>query len=626
MESLHELVRKAETNYLAGTVKLGEHVDWSMHDTVERIYAYLNSKHISGATDSLKRPKPFFNIVTAAVNVWYRATDIDRKDIRFIPTSKDSVLLAFIANVMLQNWMEKSNFGVFLNKWGRTLAQYGGAVRKFVEVGDELRATVVPWSRMIPDPIDFSALPRIEKFYKTPGQLKNMATKGHPDYAGYDMEEVNKLCESAKEVRKNARGEQKDNMDEFIELYEIHGLLEEEYLLGEEKKETENENYVQQMHVISFVTVKDNEFSDFTLYKGREKQDVYGMDALIEEEGRTLPIGAVEILFDSQWMQNHSMKAWKDNMDLASKMVFQTADGNFVGRNVMNAVENGQILIHKENMPLTKVANDEYDLSNVQGFQNAWRMVASELTSTPDAIRGNTMPSGTPYSLAAYQGAQANSLFEIMTENKGLALIEMIQTYVIPHLKKKLKNKKEVVAILDSAGIREIDALYIPKAAVKNFNRKAVEGVISALETGDMSQVPSPYQKNIEESKVMQELAQYGNKRFFTPDEYGEIEWDEVFKDFEWDSLRIEVTNEQADKQATLQTLASLYTATVQVDPVAANVILGKVLTETGIVSPLEVSQLSTRPVPTAPPAPASMPTGGGAGMEGISNLATQTQ
>jgi hypothetical protein len=264
-------------------------------------------------------------------------------------------------------------------------------------------------------------------------------------------------------------------------------------------------------------------------------------------------------------------------------------------------------------MPLTKLANDEYDLSNIQGFQNSWRMVAGELTSTPDAIRGNTMPSGTPYSLVAYQGTQANSLFEIMTENKGLALIEMIKEYVIPHIKKKLKNKDEIVAILDSAGVREIDALFIPKAAVKNFNRKAVEGVITALETDDMSAVPSPYQKNVAEGEVMQELAQYGNKRFFIPEEYGELDWDEVFKDFEWDNLRIEVTNEQADKQAILQTLATLYTATAQVDPVAANVILGKVLTETGVVSPLEVSALSTRQAPQPPMA--------GAGQEGINSL-----
>src|SRR6266567_5232050 len=119
MESICEIVRKAELNYLQGNTQLGKYVNWSMHDTIERIDAYLNSKHITGETDSLGRDKPFFNIVSAAVNVWYRATDIDRKDIRFVPTNSKSVVLAFVANVFLQNWMNENRFGVFLNQWGR---------------------------------------------------------------------------------------------------------------------------------------------------------------------------------------------------------------------------------------------------------------------------------------------------------------------------------------------------------------------------------------------------------------------------------------------------------------------------------------------------------------------------
>lgn len=598
-ESICSIVRRAEENYLAGTVHLSEHVDWSMHDTVERIYAYLNSKHISGDTDSLGRPKPFFNIVTAAVNIWYRATDIDRKDIRFIPTSRSSVVLAFIANVILQNWMDKTGFGSFLNQWGRTLSQYGSCVRKFVEQNGELKASVVPWARVIPDPVQFDALPRIEKFYKTPAQLRNMATPGHPDFAGYNMEVVKDLC-ATHQTRETLRGQQKDNMDDFVELYEVHGNLDERLLDDNPDWSKDEYNFVQQMHVVSFTQGEKSEYRDFTLYKGREKIDVYDIDHLIEEEGRTLSIGAVEVLFNAQWMQNHSMKAWKDNMDLASKMVFQTADGNFVGRNVLNAIENGQILIHKPDQPITKVANDEYDLSNVKMFQDQWRMVATELTSTPDAVRGNTLPSGTPYSLAAYQGAQASSLFEIMTENKGFAIEKMMRDYVIPHIRKKLKNKKEIVAILDSAGIKEIDSMYVPKAAMESFNRKAVAAVLNHFETGT-GELPQPFNQAQEEASVQKELASLGNKRFFIPDEAGEKDWDALFSDFEWDNIRVQVTNENADKQAVLQTLATLYTSTAQTDPVAANVILGKILTETGVVSPLEVSTLTARPAPQVP-------------------------
>ena len=202
-QSIHELIREAEENYTTGTITLGKHVKWSMYETVEKIIAYLHSKHTSGDVDSLGRKKPFFNIVTAAVNIWYRATDIDRKDIVVLPNSSSTVVAAFLANVILQQWMKKARFGVFLNEWGRTLAQYGGAIVKFVEKGDTLVASVVPWNRAIVDPVDFDALPKIERFYKTLAQLENMATKGHPDYAGYDLTQVRAL-KNAEQTRRTS--------------------------------------------------------------------------------------------------------------------------------------------------------------------------------------------------------------------------------------------------------------------------------------------------------------------------------------------------------------------------------------------------------------------------------------
>ena len=125
IQDIYEVVRLAESNYLQGKTKLGDYVERSQHEVIQRIDAYSNSKHISGDKDSLGRDKPFFNIVTAAINIWYRATDLDRKNIKFIPTSQKSIILAFVEGVLLQNWMDKNRFGQFLNSWGRSLAKYG---------------------------------------------------------------------------------------------------------------------------------------------------------------------------------------------------------------------------------------------------------------------------------------------------------------------------------------------------------------------------------------------------------------------------------------------------------------------------------------------------------------------
>lgn len=597
--SVHSIVREAESNYKNGTVKISEHVDWSMHDTIERIDAYLNSKHITGDTDALGREKPFFNIVTAATNIWYRATDLDRKNIRILPDSSSTTAIAFIATVHLQNWMKESRFGVFLNDWGRALARYGSAVVKFVEKDGSLFASVIPWNRLIVDPIDFDAIPRIEKLYLTPAQLRKNSL--------FDAEQVEELIKDAQQTRKDIEGDRVDNASSFIELYEVHG----EMSVATYKRakgidsitEADETTYRQQMHVISFTGTKEEGYNDFTLYCGYEAKDPYMITHLIKEDGRTLSIGSVEYLFDAQWMVNHSTKNMKDTLDLASKLIFQTADPSYVGRNVLTQIETGDIFIHKENMPITRIANDKPDINAFQSFGVMWQNLAGEITSTPDAIRGNTLPSGTPYSLAAFQGAQANSLFEIMTENKGLHVEDMLRVHVLPFLMKKMDTKDEVIGILDENEIAELDAMYVPRAAIKNYNKRVAQQILDLTpEQIAEGNVPSPYNPQQEESAVRDSLAPLGNKRFFKPDELNEKTWKEALGDFVMKAV-VEVTNENTDKQAVLTTLSSVL-QTIAANPMIlqdpnAKMVFSAILQETGRISPIQLSTTQAQRQPT---------------------------
>jgi len=588
IQDIYEVVRLAESNYLQGKTKLGDYVERSQHEVIQRIDAYSNSKHISGDKDSLGRDKPFFNIVTAAINIWYRATDLDRKNIKFIPTSQKSIILAFVAGVLLQNWMDKNRFGQFLNSWGRSLAKYGSSVVKFVEKKGELIASVIPWNRLIVDPVDFDALPRIEKFYKTPAQLRRMKE--------YNKAKVDSLI-SAITARKTLSGSQKDNQSEFIECWEVHGELDSRLLddnpdLNREDKDIK---YIQQMHVISFVKNDKEGYNDFCLYKGRESKDPYMITHLIEEDGQTLAIGAVESLFDAQWMMNHTVKNMKDTLDIISKLIMQTADPRYTGRNVLSGIESGDIFTHEINMPLTRVANDKPDITALQNFAQMWRGLAPEITATPEAMRGITPVSGTPLGTTQLLVSQANSLFEIMTENKGLDLEDMLRIHIIPNLKKQLKNKDEVVGILNDAGIQEIDAIYIPNKAIELHNENFKNSVLAG-------KIPAQFDKFAMENTVKQGLALLGNKRFFIPDDLRKMNWDELFSDFEWDNIRVEITNENVDKQAVLQTLNMVLTTIAQNPAILqdpnAKMLFNAILTETGRISPLQLTSNIPSQVP----------------------------
>lgn len=575
-KSVCELVRKSEKDYTTGTTTIGKYVEFSQYENIEKIDAYLNSKHISGSEDSMSREKPFFNIVTGAVNIWYRATDIDRKNIRIKATKSADFIGAYLATIHLQEWMKKDSFGVFLNEWGRALARYGSAVTKFVEKGGKLHAEVIPWNRLISDTVDFENNHKIERLFLTQAQLrKNKA---------YDQEAVTNLID-ALAARKTMDGQKKDNKNDYIEVFEIHGELPLSFLTEDDKDDNE---YIQQMQVVSYVKGKDSDdYDDFCLLKGRELKDPYMISSLVREDGRALAIGAVEHLFEAQWMTNHTAKGIKDQLDLASKLIFQTSDANFLSMNVLSAVETGDILIHTSGQPLTELNNSSHDIASLQSFGQQWQVLAKEITSTPDAISGNTMPSGTAYRQVAILNQESHSLFEIMTENKGLAIEQMMRIHVLPYLKKQMDTTEEISATLDSHGIKQLDMMYINNEAIRRHNAKVSYEALNGLpiESLDME---------AEKAKIGNEMASQGNQRFIKPSDIPTKTWKEIFKNLVWD-VEVEVTNEQSDKEAVLATLTTVLQSiasnpAVLQDP-NMRMLFNKILETTGAISVVELSQ-----------------------------------
>lgn len=599
-KDISELVREQETNFInGGGTLMSKYVVSDLYEDINKIYAYLSSKHTSGETDSQGREKPFFNIVTAARNIYYRATDIDRKDIQVKATNSREQITSFLATVHLQDWMRRENFGAFLNDWGMDLAGFNSSAVKFVESEGKLHSMVVPWSRLIVDPINFDANPKIELLELTEAELYQRK--------GYNKEMVEKLCDAlqSRELTDRTKQDQRSN---YIKLYEIHGNLPLSYLTGKEKDE---DKFAQQMHVLSFVARKDKptEFDDFTLISGREEKDPYMLTSLLPATDGSVSLdGSVKNLFEAQWMMNHTVKSIKDQLDIASKLIFQTSDGNYVGRNVLSAIEQGDILIHATNQPLTQVANNSHDITIQQNFGQMWKGLAAEISGVSESMMGQVAPSGTAWRQVEALLNESHSLFELMTENKALAIEAMLRKYVIPFLKKKMDSTEEVAATLDGAGITKIDSMYVPAEAVRRYNSWVVEQTIKYLQSNNQQDIPSPYQADIAEAGVKKELAPLGNQRFFTPKDIDTKTWKDVFKDLEWE-LEVDISGESSNKQTVLTTLTTMLSVIANpnfVNNPQAQLIIGKILSATGVVSAIELAQL---PAPTPQPAQPVSPT-----------------
>lgn len=578
-ETIFTKVRQNINNYINGKTTISKYVEWSLYDTIEQIDAYINSKHISGETDHLGREKPFFNIVTAATNIWYRATDIDRKDIRLKTKRMSDILLTFIANIHLQDFMNKSNFGQFLNNWGRSLSKYGSSIIKFVERDGELYASVIPWNRLIVDSVNFDSDITIEKLYLSPSQLRRNKS--------YDKKMVEALID-AQSTRKTQDGVAIDNKSNYIEIYEIHGEMPLSWLTDNEEDDDE---YVQQMQVISYVACEEEGKEvnkDFTLFKAKESKHPYMITHLIEEDGRILGIGAVEHLFQAQWMTNHSQKLIKDQLDLASKLVFQTSDPNFVGQNILTAIETGDILTHSPNQSLTQIANNSHDITSLQNFATVWNNQAKEITSTPDAISGATMPSGTAYRQVAVLNQEAHSLFEIMVENKSLALEQMLREFILPFIKKKMDTSEEISTSINSLGLYQIDKMYIDNQVAKIGNDLKKQTILSG-------KIFEGFNPEDIKSKLQDNLTSQGENRYFVPSDVSDTTWKELLNDFEW-IPEVQISNENSNKEVIMTTLTTVLQtiANRQGQPFSPQeqLLFNKILEETGVVSSIELNSM----------------------------------
>lgn len=585
-KTLCDLVRKNELQFTSESTQLSKYVEISLYENINKIDAYLNSKHISGSTDDNGNEKPFFNIVTAARNIWMRATDIDRKNIKMRAVKSTDIFLNFLATIKLQEWMRKENFGEFLNEWGRTLASYGSAVTKFIETDGKLHSMVIPWNRLIVDQIDFDNDVVIEVLELTPAQLRKR---------NYDKEHVENLIKAAT-TRKLQDGTQQDNKTGYIKVYEVHGEMPLSYLT----EDGEEDEYTQQMHVVSFVAGRDTgEYEDFTLYKGKEEKNPYMITHLIKEDGRTMAIGSVENLFEAQWMINYTKKQIKDQLDLASKLIFQTSDENFIGRNAMSDMDNGDILTHSPNQPLTQLANNSHDITSLQNFGTEWKNQGSEVNGISESMMGNAAPSGTAWRQVEALLQESHSLFELMTENKGLQLEKMLRTYVIPYLKKQLDSTDEIVAVLEAYDIDRIDKKFVPYEATKRLAKKLIAHI---KETGDIP-VLDGTEQTIEEKQVKEELSQQGTSRFFKPSELEDVTWKQLFKDYEWE-VEVDITGEQSDNQSDMATLSTVFTTIASNPQVLENpkvqLLFNKILSKTGVVSPIELQEMGNMEVPQA--------------------------
>lgn len=458
-------------------VEFSENYHFNHHDTLKRINLYINNRFL-GRNEGI-----FWNIGNYRAQHFAKNIELDTKDLMPYGIGDTNAVQAWVLRVKMAKWVREKKLALILNDLAENCAYYGSSVWKLVgqdlELVDLKNLYFDPLARSIRD-VDV-----VEKHYLSPNELRDKKEV---------WDNVDKLLK------------EKTRADGRYEINEFFGYLEDE-------NDEENNGG---KRVISY----GEGDKEIILYKEDVDKDdnPYYDFHLTKYEGRWLRIGIIERLFSLQERANQLVNQNAQTTEIASLLLFKTANGDVTG-NVLEGALNGQI-INDETLQQIGISNTGLN-QFIQELQSIGYQ-ADKLCLTPDVIQGEALPSGTPFrSLATYTNA-ARSAFKLIRENIGEPISYILQEKLLPEIIKGWNRKDFIEIIEDDADIEVFD-----KAIKDKFKKDLLlSGIVY---TADM--------KPMIDEMVAMKMEKEGRKLTVI----------KGFFNFEW-GIRFNITGENYDK------------------------------------------------------------------------------
>lgn len=511
-------IAQIKENFEKETVTILDGLTYSQPLLIQKIEFYTNSQYLNGMFDEMNRYKPFYNIVNFRVNVATKATDLDTKDIQVFSENPEHAVKSMIFSKEIKNWMRKNFFSKTLNNMGFTRVKYGGVLVKRVIKNGEIHLEIPEWKNLITDQIDIKNGIKIEKHYMTPIQLQKK--KAVWNKAEENWEIVEKAVDAIDNVTSNSR----------ICVLEVEGEFENEYLVGED-----DDTYTLQKH---FILCDKDENPICCLHSEELAESNYKYLPYLEASGRALGIGVVEDGFNAQFATNDMVLKQRDILELGAKTTLYT-DSDTVENNVLSDTQVGDIIKVEKGDQIGVLNLMPGSFPALEQIKQAWDEQYSRVSSTFEAVTGETMPSGTPFRAIAIQNQEAQSTFNYRREEMGIFLNEIFTDWIIPFITKKLNRSHILASDFTDDELRKIDDAFAKYTAKQQVIDDLLNGKPTTMEE---------FTQNIQTLK--EGLVQMGKRRFIeVPDGY--------FKDVQF-KLDILTTGEQINKTAMFETISNM--------------------------------------------------------------------
>lgn len=573
-----QLIKKAYDS----NINLVEGLPFRQKDTIKMIEYYSASRYlgpVSGGNaqrDELGREKPFYNILNGMCDVENAAKDIDTKDISVTSDDGQHYTESFLMTKDIYEWMKEINFAKTLNDMRDTHTKYGSLLVKkctsYTDDGEKtLRIEIPEWKNVITDQVNIKTGAVVEVHYKLPSELLAMEE--------WDQEAISGIVEKAS----------KEGAGKRVPVYEIRGNFPKSFIKdieGKKPTKKDEKTFSYQLYYLAGEYTNREQVPatsslDFSskltpLYWEDDTDKVYKYLARKPKAGRAFGIGVMEEGSESQVWTNDAVLKQQRAMEYTTKVIGQSASKKLRGRNMLTEVDDGQILEHEDGKPVTPLnLLPAGGLGQYEMLINQWFSQLERTTSGFRAQRGEEPPSGTPFRLQAMVLQQSNSVFQDLQEELGIFITELFTDWVMPYLAKKLNQEHILSHEFAIEELKEIDG---------NFARyQANEMTKEAILAG---QVVSPEQYAGFMEQASQAIKQTKGQRFLkVPKDY--------YKKFKA-KITVNVTGEQRNKAATLESLLNIMTVyaknpSIAQDPVLMQIFLRIVELSGAGISPVQL-------------------------------------
>lgn len=494
--SLCKRIENEIKNYTDTKLEISEGVFFSQYNLIKRIYKFRNKDlGVSKINEDLSY-NYYFDIISPRADAEIKNLRFDTKHILLFSQNpiKDFAAV-FVSNAALKSWMAEGGEDEKLKEVVEEFVANGNVGFKKVAGGYEIIDPLNTYpTNQTAKHIDDTDL--IERHEMTASQIKAMS--------GWDQDEGDKVIKDLgnKFFKASDRSTPVTTSANKYEIFEYTGeVSEEEFneVKGIEKGD-KNTYFLAKVIVaglktdgtgdkhILFAEKIDGKMSDYYLYAHRGRY-----------EGRFWRIGMYELLFDHQIRANEIANNLARGLDWASRVIFKSSNSRIM-QNIRADLENGDVVITDN---LDQIDVRMHGMDQLIADWNRLMSDADRLSNSFEIVRGENLPTGTPFRLGALLDQNAGMLFILLRQKITLPYKRVFREWVLPTLVKELKGKDVFTLIGETEILDQLREIMVERWYMNNLinigpHTQEVAKAIKAEKLDDLRKV-DPVIKNTED-------------------------------------------------------------------------------------------------------------------------------